>query len=667
MAETDPYAAAEPAPDGRHLRVTLGSGRTLTLSCTVPVEGVLRLREAGRSGAPEYGTPLLRDLPDPPARVTGEPGGARITGPGVDAVWRGGQGLAFGAYRRFADPEADTVPFLAGREEPTQEHPAGRWVETVHLAPDAAVYGGGESYQGIDLRGRLRRLRNTEENRAAGRDTAYLNVPFLWSDAGWGLFAHTGGTVEADLGATHSEAAAVRIGGESPDLFLISGDAPTILRRHQALTGRSRTLPEWAFGVWMSRSSYFTAREVVDTVDELRAADCPVDVIHVDEWLEEAVLYDAAWSSGPDRARFPAGWTSELSERGVRASLWINPYIRRGSPLAARLEDLGYLVGDAAGRPVPAANNPDCLVVDFTHAEARAWWSARLSHTIEEEGNAAVLADFGEEVPVTAVFADGTTGEERRNSYGLIYQDAVRETGLAARPGDFVAIARSGTAGSQRDPAHWAGDLPSTWSGLVSTLRALLSLSLSGMSLVTHDAGGYWTPASYRAAQEQRATMTPGAAPVDVDPELYGRWAQWAVFSPLTRFHGVGRREPTAYPEPVRSAVIEACRLRRRMRPYLARSADSDLPLMRPMPLAFPGDRAARDAGLQYLLGPDVLVAPVLEPGGRRALWAPPGEWEPLLGAPPLTGPGWRRVRCAPGQFPAWVRAGSGGAAGLGG
>ncbi|MDT0346380.1 glycoside hydrolase family 31 protein [Streptomyces litchfieldiae] len=655
--ETDAYVAADPEPDGAHLRVTLASGRTLRLACTVPVEGVLRLRQEGTRGTPEYGSPIVSDLPDHPARVTRVPEGAEISGPGVHAVWQGGQGLRFGAYRRFADPEADTVPFRAGYCPPSPGHPAGRWIETIQLAPDAAVYGGGESYQGIDLRGRHRTLRNTEESRAAGRDSAYLNVPLLWSDAGWGLYAHTGATVEADLGATHSEAAAVEMGGEHLDLFLIAGDGPGILRRYQALTGRPRALPPWAFGVWMGRCSYFTADEVVRTVDELRAADCPVDVVHVDEWLAESVLDSASWSAGADRSRFPAGWSRALEERGVRTSLWINPYVKRGTPIGDELTARGYLIRDPAGEPAATADNPDTLVLDFTNPEARAWWSARLTRTLREERNAAVLADFGEEIPEEAVFADGTRGTERHNSYGLIYQDAVRETGLLARDGDFVSISRSGTAGSQRDPAHWAGDLPSTWGGMVSTLRALLSLALSGVSLVTHDAGGYWTPDSYRFAEEIRATMTPDALPADVEPELYGRWAQWAAFTPLMRFHGVGRREPTAYPEPARGAAIAACRLRHRLRAYTAEAAAEPLPLMRPMPLAYPGDRAARDAGLQYLFGPDVLVAPVLEPGGRRVLYVPPGEWSPLLGCPPVSGPGWRELHCGPAEFPAFVRA----------
>jgi alpha-D-xyloside xylohydrolase len=658
--ETDPYVAADPEPDGAHLRVTLGSGRVLRLACSVPVEGVLRLRQEDTAGAPEYGSPVVAGLPDRPARVTRGADGVEISGPGVDAVWRGGQGLSFGAYHRFADPAADTVPFRAGYRPPSSGYPDGCWVETIRLAPGAAVYGGGESYQGINLRGRHRRLRNTEERRAAGRDSAYLNVPLLWSDAGWGLFAHTGAAVDADLGATHSEAAAVEIGGDSLDLFLIAGDAPAILSRFHAVTGREGTLPDWAFGVWMSRSSYFTAEEVVRTVDELRDADCPVDVVHVDEWLDESVLDDASWNAGPDRRRFPAGWARVLQERGVRTSLWINPYVKRGTPVGDELAARGYLVRGPDGEPVATADNPDTYVLDFTNPRARTWWTARLTRTLREERNAAVLADFGEEIPEDAVFADGTRGADRRNSYGLIYQDAVRETGLLARDGDFVAISRSGTAGSQRDPAHWAGDLPSTWTGLISTLRAVLSMSLSGAGLVTHDAGGYWTPSSYRRAQDLRATMTPDALPADVDPELYGRWAQWAAFSPLMRFHGVGRREPTAYPEPARGAALAACRLRHRIRSYVAEAATAPLPLMRPMPLAFPGDRAARDAEFQYLLGPDVLVAPVLEPGGRRVLYVPPGEWTPLLGCPPLSGPGWRELHCAPDEFPAFVRAARG-------
>lgn len=678
--QIDPYATAEPDPEAGvgTLRVTFASGRAVRVECSVPVEGVLRLRTdslpgpGDRSGPAREGPgtpvniasdPVLLDLPERPAGLTRVARGTEITGPGVRAVWEAGQeegaaspGLACGAFRRFSAPEGDTVPFRAGCLLDDNGYPAG-WAETVHLTPDAAVYGGGESYQGPNLRGRHRALRNVEENRAAGRDSAYLNVPLLWSDAGWGLFVHAGGPVDADLGATHSEAALVTVRSDCLDLFLITGDAPTVLERYLSLTGRPARLPEWAYGVWMCRSSYFTADEMVRTADALAEADCPVGLMHVDEWACEAVLETASWNTGADRDRFPAGWAKPLAGRGIRTSLWINPYVKQGYPLADELTARGFLLLGPDRRPVPTSDNPSTFLVDFLHEEAREWWCARLAGTLREEGASAVLADFGEEIPEEAVFADGSLGVDRRDTYGLFYQRAVAEAGRRACGDEFVSVHRSGTAGSQRAAAHWAGDLPSTWTGLVSAVRALLSMSLSGFSAVAHDAGGYWTPASFAQAHELRRTMTPDAVIADVEPELYGRWAQWAAFSPLMRFHGMGRREPTAYPEPARGAALDACRLRPRLRRYLAEAAAAPLPLMRPMPLALPGDRAARDADLQYLLGPDVLVAPVLEPGGARTFHVPAGEWLPLAGLEPVRGPGWRTVECGAGQFPAYVRA----------
>jgi alpha-D-xyloside xylohydrolase len=653
MAELDTYNGVA-VRDGV-LEVHLSSGSVLPVDATVPLPGVLRLR-IGSPPAGESG--ILLEVEDNPARLVQQDNGVTIEGPGVHAFWDGqGQGFRCGSYERFSEPQAATVPFSSGRRPADTERCAG-WVESVRLSPDGGVYGGGESYQGLNLRKRFRRLRNTEVDREAGRDSAYLNVPLLWSDDGWGLFLHTGAVVEADLGATHSEAARIEVDGDRLDLFLIAGDARTILQRYLALTGRPRAMPDWAFGVWMSRSSYFTADEVVSTVDDLTAAGCPVDVIHVDEWLDEVVLDEAAWSTGPNRKRFPAGWTDRLRERDVRASVWINPYLGKETTLGEQAA--GYLVRAPDGGPSPTADNPKTLPVDFTDPPGRRWWVDRLTTTLTEEGTHAVLADFGEEVAADAKFADGGTGADRHNAYGLLYAQAVAEAGERAHPGDFVAISRSGTAGVQRSTAAWAGDLPSTWSGLTSTLRACLSMSLSGLAFVTHDAGGYWTPKSYEQAQELRKTMTPGAVRPDVEPELYTRWAQWAAFSPIMRFHGVGAREPTAYPAPARDVVIAACQLRKRLQDYVIATAkaatETGMPMMRPMMLAFPGDRAARDAELQYLFGPDILVAPLLERGGRRDVWLPPGEWAPLCGLDPVTGPGWRRVRCELDQFPVWRR-----------
>lgn len=150
-----------------------------------------------------------------------------------------------------------------------------------------------------------------------------------------------------------------------------------------------------------------------------------------------------------------------------------------------------------------------------------------------------------------------------------------------------------------------------------------------------------WAPMA--AEVGGRTTMSPGRIVADVEPELYVRWTQWAALLPIMRFHGVGAREPTAYPEPARSAAIAACIFRKRLQDYIIAAAHTastvGTPMMRPVVLAYPGDHTARDADLQYLLEPDILVAPTLEPGGVRSVWIPPGRWEPLYGCEPVSGP----------------------------
>ena len=100
-------------------------------------------------------------------------------------------------------------------------------------------------------------------------------------------------------------------------------------------------MPDWAMGVWMSRCSYLSEREINSVVDELRDADCPVDVVHVDAWMEGDVLTELTCNWRVDRARFPEGWARRLLERGVGTSLWHNPYVLADSELARELDARG--------------------------------------------------------------------------------------------------------------------------------------------------------------------------------------------------------------------------------------------------------------------------------------------------------------------------------------
>jgi len=659
----DPIASVTAAPggDGR-VTLRLESGSELVARVSVPTPGVLRVRAGRDVPGTAPASPLLVDFDDPPASVAAVDGGVRIAGEGVDAVWDG-RGLRAGA---FSQPmHASLLGRGAVRSGPAA---GGGWLVTAALTPEASVFGGGESFQGPDLRGRVRRLRNAEVHGAAGGDVSYLNVPFLWSDAGWGLFVHTGAPSRIDVGATHTDALAWHVEDEALDVFVIVGDGLDIIRRYLAVTGHPGRFPDWALGVWTSRCSYLSEAEIHEVLDGYERAECPVDVVHVDAWVEGNVVADLACNWTIDRERFPSGWADRLHDRGVRVSLWHNSFVVEGSPRAKELEEAGHLVLTPDGAPARTADKADRFVIDFTARGATEWWEERVRETVAREHVDAFKPDFGEELPEDGVLADGRTGRQARNEYAERYQAATHRALAKALGTDAVALfCRSGTAGSQRHPCHWVGDTPSTWEGLATALRACLSLSLSGFGLVSHDIGGFWTGGSHGWVAEAFEVMDNTRIRADVDPELFARWTQWGALSPVMRFHGTGRREPWAYPGVWGEAAVAACRLRARLRPYLvsavAEAADRGLPMMRPLAITHPDASLGRAAELQYLLGGDILVAPVLGPGGRRRLWVPPGAWEPVLGLEPVEGERWIEVECEPSQFPTWARRGSAAAA----
>jgi alpha-D-xyloside xylohydrolase len=633
-------------------RLVLESGDRVDVRATVPVPGVLRLRFGpGTTYVPSF----LRTDREQPATLDAD---GVINGAGVSAHLRADGTLAVGPLRTVG-PRA----LLGGRVATGRSQPEpGGWAFAIGLDIGDRLFGTGEAFLGPDLRGRVRRIHNVEAHGTCGTDASYLTTPFLWSDAGWAVLVVSSGPIRADLGAARHDTALLATLGDDLDVCIWTGDTPAeLLAGYHALTGLPGRMPTWALGVWSSRCSYFSEAELHEIVDGYEAADCPLDAVHVDSWVTGNVVRDLACNWDIDRPRFPDGWSRRLASRGVATSLWHNPYVVAGSPLDEELAADGLLLRSARGGLATTDDMDSRHIVDLTNPAAVEWWEAQVRRVASEEGNVAFKPDFAEEIPLDGAPFDGRPGWALRNEYALLYQAATHRAMTAVLGDDAVALfCRSGTAGAQAHPVHWVGDTPSTWEGLEGAVRACESLSLSGFGLVAHDVGGFFTTVSWTDVSVAADTHDGSALTADVDPELFGRWAQWGALSPMCRFHGTARREPWAYPDPWGSAAVAALRLRARLRGYLARAAEEaatiGTPMLRPLPLTHPHDPAARGAGLQHLLGPDVLVAPILAPGGERTLWVPPGRWDPLLGLAPVEGPAFVTVRCAPDQFPAWSR-----------
>jgi alpha-D-xyloside xylohydrolase len=183
---------------------------------------------------------------------------------------------------------------------------------------------------------------------------------------------------------------------------------------------------------------------------------------------------------------------------------------------------------------------------------------------------------------------------------------------------------RAGWTGSQRYPIQWGGDPQGDWEGLAGSIRGGLSWGMSGAPFYAHDVGGFYGNLATSGVLGEGMP----------EPELYIRWAQAGILSSHTRFHGTSPREPWEYPGRTEDIIRDWLGFRYRLIPYLQECAleahRSGMPVMRAMPLAFPEDPLAWSFDTQYLLGPALLVAPLLRPGGEVRLYLPPGAWYDL-------------------------------------
>jgi len=535
--------------------------------------------------------------------------------------------------------------FSRDREGRVQFH------EVFSLAPDERLYGLGEHFTSFDRKGQRIVSWSRDPVGALTSTATYINVPFLISSRGFGLFFHDTSKITYELGNPALQTAAIRVGDPYLDYFFIYGPSPKeIIARYTALTGRTTVPPLWSFGVWFSRCMYRNRQQVEGIVERVRELGIPADVIHLDPlWLKgraqkrlDGCHFEWDEEAFPD----PQGFIKWLGERGFKLSLWEIPYVYEDSEMGREGIEKGYFAKDRNGGLARPLENPEeTLLVDFTNPAAARWWQEKHRPYLKM-GVAAFKPDYGEAVPEDAVFSDGRTGEQVHNLYPLLYNKAVYEV-MREERGEAMLFSRSGYAGSQRYPINWTGDAPCTWGGMAATLRAGLSLSMSGISMWSHDIGGFWNPKLFQPP----------------DPTLYIRWAQFGLLSSHARFHGVRGREPWYYGEKAVEVARDFAKLRYRLLPYIyavaQEAAKTGMPVVRPLVLEYPDDPVAVTVDYEYLLGPDVLVAPVMNPEGRTLVYLPEGEWRDWWTGEVSRGPAHIRLEVPIERVPLYARAGA--------
>lgn len=481
--------------------------------------------------------------------------------------------------------------------------------EQLDLGVGEKIYGLGERFTNFIKNGQTVDIWN--EDGGTGTEQAYKNIPFYLSNRKYGLFVDNPGKVSFEVGSEKVSRVQFSVPGEEMSYSVVGGEnLKAILNTYTDLTGKAPLVPDWSYGLWLSTSftTDYDEKTVLEFVDGMAERNIPLSVFHFDcRWMKELEWCNFDW----DKSKFPdpEGLLKKLHDRGLKICVWINSYIGQKSPLFEEGAKNGYFIKNEDGSVWQWDKwQAGMAIVDFTNPEATKWYQDYLKKLVAM-GVDCFKTDFGERIPTEGVkYYDGSDPELMHNYYTYLYNKAVYDVLVETKGADeAILFARSATVGGQQFPVHWGGDCSSNYPSMAESLRAGLSFGMSGFGYWSHDIAGFEDQAS---------------------PDLYKRWTQFGLLSSHSRYHGsTAYKVPWLYGDEAVDVAREFTELKLQLKPYLLKMAqethETGVPMMRAMVLEFPDDPTCEDIDTQYMLGDDLLVAPVFREDGVARFYVP--------------------------------------------
>jgi alpha-glucosidase len=456
----------------------------------------------------------------------------------------------------------------------------------------------------------------------------------------YGLFLDNTTRTYFDMGKSDPSRLTFGAAGGELNYYVFTGGRErtprNILRDYTELTGRTPLPPIWALGNQQSRWSYTPESRVREVARGFRESKIPADVIYLDiDYMDGFRVF--TWNH--ERFPEPARMIADLRAEGFRVVVIIDPGVKVDPNYDAYQQGQagGHFVKTADGKELHATVWPGvCAFPDFTDAGAREWFGSLYKKNIDE-GIAGFWNDMNEPgvflseetpkpdiyhhpmktFPLTARHAgDGSPDTHARyhNVFGMQMARATFEGQRRLRPDSrpFV-LTRAGYAGVQRYSAIWTGDNVASWDHLRLSIPMLLNLGVSGVPLIGADVGGF------------------SGNPT---PELYTRWLQAAALTPFLRSHseaGSNPHEPYSFLKEFTDINRASVELRYRLLPYLytlfREHTETGAPVMRPLWFEYPDDARTYLVEDEYLVGRNLLVAPVVtESVAKRHVYFPSGD-----------------------------------------
>jgi len=520
----------------------------------------------------------------------------------------------------------------------------GRSYMTEQLALDVGeyVYGLGEHFTPFVKNGQVVDMWQADGGTAS--EQAYKNIPFYITNRGYGILVDNEADVRFEIASEKVARVCMSCEGEAFDYFVVNGgNMKDTVRLYTALTGRPALPPAWSFGLWLS-TSFTTSYDENTTnsfIQGMKDRDIPVSVFHFDcYWMQGYEWCNFIWDpvTFPD----PEGMIRRYHEKGLKICVWLNSYIGQKSPLFKEAAEKGYLIRKTNGDVWQTDLwQPAMGIVDFTNPAATEWYREKL-RALLRMGVDCFKTDFGERIPVRDIaYFDGSDPVKMHNYYTQLYNRAVFSLLLEERgENEAVVFARSATVGGQCFPVHWGGDCSAEFTSMAETLRGGLSFALCGFGFWSHDISGF----------ESTAT-----------PDLYKRWCQFGLLSSHSRLHGsASYRVPWLFDDEASVVLRKFTRLKCALMPYLYQKAveahEEGTPMLRPMILEFPDERACDTLDLQYMFGDSLLVAPIFRESGEVDYYLPEGTWVHLLDGNEKAGGRWYREKYDYMSLPLFVR-----------
>lgn len=454
----------------------------------------------------------------------------------------------------------------------------------------------------------------------------YKSIPFLITLKSTGVFGmFFDNTYKSYVNLGKENAGYYYYGADAGNLdyYFIGGTCMAdVVTNYTYLTGRTPLPQLWTLGYHQSRWGYESAEDIREIAETYRKLEIPCDTIHFDiDYMDGYRVF--TWND--ESFGKPGEIIAEVGEQGYKVVTIIDPGVKldEGYPVYDEGMEHGYFAKTPEGEVYVNAVWPgDAVYPDYGNPEVREWWGGKQSY-LTKLGVRGVWNDMNEpasfngELPKDVVFTDEgnvSSHAAMHNVYGHLMSKATYE-GLKKVDGrrPFV-ITRACYAGTQKYSTVWTGDNQSLWAHLQMAVPQLSNLGLSGFAFAGTDVGGF------------------GA---DCTPELLCRWVQVGAFSPLFRNHsakGTLRQEPWQFDQKTLDISRKFIELRYRLLPYFYDlfhvCEETGLPIIRPLVLHYENDPETWNLNGEFLVGENLLVAPVLEQGAtKKMVYLPEGTW----------------------------------------